>query len=138
MSIEQPYYPSEEEYKSAQDNLTEEQIGMSIERERESKSEVINVLSSGGFEDIEAKSTLIRWVENKEHEVRLANSNPSRAQIGLRIEIASVYKDAGHSSVALDELESMEEPAMYEDPTGDLYYKIKDMENEILGGIGEN
>lgn len=111
---------------------------MSIERERESKSEVINALSQEGFESFEAKSTLIRWVENKEHEVRLANPNPGRAQIGLRIEIASVYKDTGHSSAALDELESMEEPAMYEDPTGDLYYKIKDMEDEILGGTGGN
>jgi len=121
MSIEQPYYPSEEEYDSAVDSLTAEQKGMSVERERESKSEVITVLSQEGFESAEAKSTLIRWVKNKELEVRLANTNPSRAQIGLCIEIASVYKDAGHSGAALDELEGMEEAALYEDPTGELY-----------------
>lgn len=138
MSIEHPYYPNEEEYTNAVENLTDEQKEQSNSREKESKKEVVDVLSSQGFEDEDARKTLIQWVERKEHEVRLANSNPSKAQIELAIETASMYNDAGYASNALEELEGIEYAATCENDGDDLYNRIKDEENKILGNFGKD
>lgn len=129
MSIERPYIPSEEEYKGAQNSLTEEQQEMTRERDEALDNEVIEALCVKGRNSSEAMSTLTRWIEMKEAEAELIHT--SKANVEAAICAASVYKRSGYSAEALAELEGMEDYAASQDDGFALYNKIQALKREI-------
>lgn len=137
MSIERPYIPSGEEHQRALDNLTEEHLGLGIEREKDSEAKVIEALAAKGKNSPEAKSVLLNWIKIKEHEAELINTGRSRIVVAMRA--AWVYKESGHFKEALKELQTIEEAAWYEDKT--LYDMIIGLEmvieNALEGDQGE-
>lgn len=136
MSIERPYYPSEEEYERALVAMSDEEWKMSEERAQALESEVVEALCAKGKDNPESKGVLINWIKIKEHEARLTGT--SEAQIKLAIQAASVYKRSGYFNEALEELRSTEEAAASENDGFELYNRIKALEDEIQSEGGES
>lgn len=135
MSIEQSYHPSGEEFRRAEDSLTDEQREMTERREKDAEDEVVEALQGNGIKSEQGRNTLIRWIKVKESEAQLLNT--SKANIELAISAASVYSRAGYFDVALNELRVLEGFAASEDDGFELYNKIKDLQDEILNNNRE-